>query len=130
MTTQKVDNSKSDIQATNSLKKKLGSYIKSHIADLSRVIALAILFFALVILSPKFAGITNLLNVLRVASLNLILATGIALCMLVSGIDLSVGSVIALTTIMFAQLFQEGRSILEMAYCMRATISSALSAPS
>jgi ribose transport system permease protein len=94
----------------------LGSAIKNNSENLSRVLAVIILFFALVIFSPSFAGVTNLLNILRVASLNLILATGIALCMLVSGIDLSVGSVIALSTMIFARYFQEGRTTIEMVF--------------
>lgn len=88
--------------------------IRANFEDFSRVLVLLILFFSLIFLSPQFANMTNLLNVLRVASLNLILATGMALTMLVSGIDLSIGSVIALSTMMFGQFFQEGRSIPEM----------------
>ena len=89
-------------------------FIHLHSEDLSRVFVLIALFIALIILSPKFVNVNNLLNVLRVASLNLILATGMALTMLVSGIDLSIGSVIALSTMMFGQFFQEGRSVPDM----------------
>jgi ribose transport system permease protein len=92
------------------------SLIQANIEDLSRVFVLLLLFLTLLILSPQFVNVTNLLNVLRVASLNLILATGMALTMLVSGIDLSIGSVIALSTMMFGQFFQLGRSIPEMIY--------------
>lgn len=88
--------------------------IRNNIEDLSRVLIVVVLFVSLIILSPQFVNMTNLLNVLRVASLNLILATGMALTMLVSGIDLSIGSVIALSTMMFGQYFQEGRTIMEM----------------
>jgi ribose transport system permease protein len=92
----------------------IAKFIRMYSEDLSRVFVLIALFIALIILSPNFANVNNLLNVLRVASLNLILATGMALTMLVSGIDLSIGSVIALSTMMFAQFFQQGRSITEM----------------
>jgi ribose transport system permease protein len=90
--------------------------IRSKPDDLSRIGVVAIVFVILTILSPKFADLTNLSNVIRVASLNLILATGIALTMLVSGIDLSVGSIIALSTIMFGRFFQNGRTVPEMIY--------------
>jgi len=99
-----------------SLPQQMLSIVQKNMEDLSRVFVLLVLFFALVIVSPQFFNVTNLLNVMRVASLNLILATGMALTMLVSGIDLSVGSVIALSTMMFGQFFQEGRSIQDMIF--------------
>jgi ribose transport system permease protein len=100
----------------NTVISKIAEGFRKNIEDISRVFVLVLLFVALIIVSPQFVNVTNLLNVLRVASLNLILATGMALTMLVSGIDLSIGSVIALSTMMFGQYFQEGRTIMEMVF--------------
>ncbi len=94
---------------------KLMPLIKRHSDSLSRFIAVLVLFIALLSISPTFGQLNNLLNVLRVASLNLIIATGIAMCMMVGGIDLSVGASIALTTVLFGPMFQTGRTPGEMA---------------
>ena len=92
------------------------STIKRHFATISRLLVLIVMFLGLVIISPSFGTVTNILNVLRVSALTLMIATGIAVCMLVGGIDLSVGATIALTSIMFGRYFQTGRSIGEMIF--------------
>ena len=95
---------------------KITEYIKTNMENLSRLVAVIVIFIALIIISPSFGEFANLLNVLRVVSLNLMIATGIALCMMVSGIDLSVGANIALTTILFARFFQMGHSTGDMIF--------------
>lgn len=91
-------------------------WIKNHIDTLSRLLVLIVMFLALIIISPSFGTATNILNVLRVSALTLMIATGISLCMLVGGIDLSVGATIALTSILFGRFFQIGRGIGEMVF--------------
>ena len=95
---------------------KIAEYIKKNMESLSRLVAVIVIFIALITISPSFGEVANLLNVLRVVSLNLMIATGIALCMMVSGIDLSVGANIALTTILFARFFQMGHSTGDMIF--------------
>ena len=90
--------------------------IKKHIDTLSRLAVLVAIFLLLIIISPSFGTLTNILNVLRVSALTLMIATGISLCMLVGGIDLSVGATIALTSILFGSRFQVGHSTGEMIY--------------
>ena len=92
----------------------LKQLVTQNIESISRLAIVVLLFTALITISPKFGDVTNLLNILRVASLNLILATGIALCMLVTGIDLSVGAVIALSTMIFGRFFQMDRTLMDM----------------
>lgn len=92
------------------------SLIKKHFDTLSRLFVLIAMFVLLVIFSPAFGTISNILNVMRVSSLTLMIATGIAVCMLVGGIDLSVGATIALTSILFGRYFQIGRSVGEMIF--------------
>lgn len=90
--------------------------IKKHIDTLSRLAVLVVMFVLLIIISPSFGTATNILNVLRVSALTLMISTGISLCMLVGGIDLSVGATIALTSILFGRYFQVGRSVGEMIF--------------
>ena len=91
-------------------------WLKSHLDTLSRLAVLIVMFAVLVIISPAFGTITNILNVLRVSALTLMISSGIAMCMLVGGIDLSVGATIALTSILFGRYFQIGRSVGEMVF--------------
>jgi ribose transport system permease protein len=58
--------------------------------------ALGFLILALSLLSPYFLSTANLLNVLRQVSINAILALGMTVVILKGGIDLSVGSLLAL----------------------------------
>ena len=67
-----------------------------------------ITFFALVVvaslLSPHFLTVTNILNVLRGASMVGIVAVGMTVVILARGIDLSAGSVVGVSTIAAASL--------------------------
>jgi ribose transport system permease protein len=88
-------------------------FFREHADALSRLAAVVMIFVILTLISPSFGTVTNILNVLRISSLTLMIATGIAMCMLVGGIDLSVGATIALTSILFGRYFQIGRSTME-----------------
>jgi len=59
--------------------------------------ALGFLILALSLLSPYFLSTANLLNILRQVSINAILALGMTVVILKGGIDLSVGSLLALS---------------------------------
>lgn len=98
----------------NNFLNKISTFLKKNVEDLSRVSIVIILALILIIVTPNFLTTNNMMNVLRAASLNLMLATGMAMAMLVSGIDLSIGSIIALSTMMFAPFFQEGRTVFDM----------------
>lgn len=60
------------------------------------MIGLVIIVAVVTIISPNFLTIDNLLNVLRQTSVNAIIAVGMTLVIITAGIDLSVGSVLAL----------------------------------
>lgn len=64
--------------------------------------ALGLLILALTLLSPYFLTLSNLLNVLRQISINAVLASGMTVVMITGGIDLSVGSLLALAGAMAA----------------------------
>ncbi len=72
------------------------------------LIALFILCLALSILSDKFLTASNGWNVLRQISVNICLSTGMTLVILTAGIDLSVGSVLALCGAITAGLLANG----------------------
>lgn len=86
-----------------------------YLARFSRVLALIVIVIILSMLSPGFLQISNLMNVLNQTSLNLIVACGMTITMLITGIDLSVGSILALTSVVAASYFKSG-SVPEMAF--------------
>ena len=64
------------------------------------------------ILTPHFLTVSNLLNVLEQTSINAVIAVGMTFVILSGGIDLSVGSVLALAGVVMATLLQEGWAVL------------------
>ncbi len=85
-------------------KKNLG--IKS--GEYAVFIALVLLVAAMMLFADGFATSTNLLNLLRQAAFNGLIAFGMTLVILSDGIDLSVGSVFALSAIICAELITFG----------------------
>lgn len=81
---------------------------------ISRLIALLILCGVLSLLTPTFLTANNLINVVRQASLLSIIALGMTMTMLVKGIDLSVGSILALSSCLAAKLLVAQNSAGEM----------------
>ena len=67
-------------------------------------VALVALIIAFSFLSPYFATTDNFTSILAQVSINTILAVGMTFVILIAGIDLSVGSVLALATVVGAKL--------------------------
>jgi len=67
-----------------------------------------VLCLVMAILSERFFTFPNIVNILRQSSINGIIAVGMTLVILTAGIDLSVGSVLALSAVMTAQLLVGG----------------------
>ncbi len=63
-------------------------------------LALVVLIIIFTLLSPDFASLRNLRNVLNQITINTILAIGMTFVILVGGIDLSVGSLLAFSIMM------------------------------
>lgn len=82
--------------------------IRQLLFSLSRVLALLVLCVAVAIVAPAFLSPQNLVNVLRQASLMIILATGLTAVILTGGIDLSVASLLALAACFGGMLMTEG----------------------
>jgi len=83
---------------------------KATLQKLGPFIALVLVSVGLAVLSPDFLTVANLLNVMRQVSINALIAFGMTLVILLGGIDLSVGSILALSSVGIATLIQAGVS--------------------
>jgi ribose transport system permease protein len=81
---------------------------KATLQRLGPFIALVLVSVGLAVLSPDFLTVANLLNVMRQVSINALIAFGMTLVILLGGIDLSVGSILALSSVGIATLIQAG----------------------
>jgi len=63
---------------------------------------------ALTLASDRFLTVDNLLNILRQSAINGIISVGMMMVILTRGIDLSVGSILALATLITANMVQGG----------------------
>lgn len=81
---------------TDSSNKSQGFFSKEWLIEQKSLIALIFLIVVVSFLNPNFFTVDNILNILRQTSVSAILAVGMTLVILTSGIDLSVGSVLAL----------------------------------
>ncbi|GLR04823.1 ribose ABC transporter permease [Vibrio hyugaensis] len=79
---------------TEANSKKL--FTKEWLIEQKSLIALIFLIVVVSFLNPNFFTVDNILNILRQTSVNAIIAVGMTLVILTAGIDLSVGSVLAL----------------------------------
>ena len=70
-----------------------------------------LLCLVLSLLSDRFLTVGNLVNVLRQSTINGIMAIGMTYVILTEGIDLSVGAVLALSSVVTADLLQRGLSV-------------------
>lgn len=87
-------NTRTMTNTTSDNRKKLLS--KEWLIEQKSLIALLFLVVVVSFLNPNFFTVDNLLNILRQTSVNAIIAVGMTLVILTAGIDLSVGSVLAL----------------------------------
>ena len=76
-----------------------------RVGTLAGLLGLCLLLW---ILTPHFLTVSNLLNVLEQTSINAIIAVGMTFVILSGGIDLSVGSVLALAGVVMATLLHQG----------------------
>jgi ribose transport system permease protein len=88
----------------NNLKNILFKYIS--------LIGLLVLCIIIAVISPRFLTVSNVLNVLTQVSVNAILAIGMSFVIITGGIDLSVGSVLAITGAVVATFAKTGGNIL------------------
>ena len=79
-----------------------------RIGSAGLLIALAVAFTALAIARPAFLTVPNLVNLVRQISINGILAVGVTFVLLTGGVDLSLGSLVALTGVAAATFAHPG----------------------
>jgi ribose transport system permease protein len=81
---------------------------RSRLLRFQSLIALFLLCLGLSLMSDKFLSVSNVWNVMRQISVNICISTGMTLIVLTAGIDLSVGSVLALCGAITAGLLKNG----------------------
>jgi ribose transport system permease protein len=84
---------------------------KNTLKRFQSLIALVVLCIVLSLLTDKFFTAANGINVLRQVAVNVCIATGMTLVVLTAGIDLSVGSVLALCGAVTAGLLKNGLAV-------------------
>ena len=90
------------------------------------VLALALMVIALTLMTDKFLTVDNSLNVLRQICVNLCLSIGMTVIILSGGIDLSVGSMLALSGAVAAGLLKNGIVIPGTDVFIEVTVSGAI----
>lgn len=85
--------------------KELLSYYGRQFGTLIGLLGLCIVLW---ILTPYFFTVSNLLNVAQQASINAIIAVGMTFVIITAGIDLSVGSILALSGVVLGSCLQSG----------------------
>lgn len=83
-------------------------FLKQNMARLGPFIGLIIIVIILGFLSDNFFTLNNILNLLRQISVNALIAFGMTFVILTAGIDLSVGSLLALGSALTAGLLTSG----------------------
>src|SRR4051812_31555976 len=84
------------------------TYLSHYARQFGTFGGLLALCLVLWILTPHFLTVSNLLNVAQQTSINAIIAVGLTFVIITGGIDLSVGSMVALTGVVMARLLQDG----------------------
>ena len=95
---------------TTQTKKSLD--IKELLIKYKSLVALLGLVIVVSILSPSFLSSDNLFNILRQTSVNAIIAAGMTFVILTGGIDLSVGSILAISGAVMASMLVSGQSMI------------------
>jgi len=81
-------------------------HLKETLQRLGPLLALLVLCVALALLSPDFLTVGNMLDVMRQVSINAVISFGMTLAILLGGIDLSVGSILAVSSVLIALLIK------------------------
>ncbi|MEZ5073073.1 MAG: hypothetical protein R2751_19540 [Bacteroidales bacterium] len=100
--------------------------LKHWLVRSQSIIALVIMCVVLSLLSDKFLTGENAWNVMRQISVNVIISVGMTLVILTGGIDLSVGSILALAGAVTAGMLQFGAEFTDMNLFVGFTLLGAL----
>jgi ribose transport system permease protein len=94
--------------STRHSKQSLSFQLNVTFQKFGMVFILLLMCIILSILSPNFLEVNNILNVLKQISVIAILAAGMTFVILTGGIDLSVGSILALSGVVSVTMSQSG----------------------
>lgn len=86
--------------------------LKEFLIKYKSLVGLLVIITIVTILSPSFLSTKNIFNILRQTSVNGIIATGMTFVILTGGIDLSVGSILAISGAVCASLLASGQNII------------------
>jgi len=89
----------------------LGSNMLKIWNKMGMLLVLIVLFVVLSFTAPNFLETVNMLNVLKQVSITAIIAAGMTLVILTGGIDLSVGSILALSGVISVILVENGTNV-------------------
>ena len=84
------------------------SFVANYARQFGTFAGLIGLCLVLWILTPHFLTVSNLLNVAQQTAINAIIAVGLTVVIISGGIDLSVGSLVALSGVVLASALQHG----------------------
>jgi erythritol transport system permease protein len=99
------------VGSATSGKRKLASTFSSIAVRMRSLLALAVLLIVFSQLSPVYLSWTNLVTMTQHVSVTAVLATGMTFVILTAGIDLSVGSVAALTGVVAGYMIANGSQV-------------------
>lgn len=88
---------------------KVKKILKSDTFVLTAILILMVLFFSL--MSPYFLNLSNMLNILRQTTEVAIVALPLTMIVVCGAMDLSVGSIVGFSAVMFAICFQRGMPV-------------------
>lgn len=100
---------------------------KNLLREMGPLIGLILLFIVIAALNDRFISPSNLSNLLRQVSINALISFGMTFVILTGGIDLSVGSILALSSALLASMITSGMNP-EMAVIVAAVIGLGLGA--
>ena len=81
---------------------------KATLKKLGPLLALVAVCIGLAFMSPNFLTVGNSFDVMRQVSINALIAFGMTLSILLGGIDLSVGSILAVSSVLAAMMMRGG----------------------
>jgi ribose/xylose/arabinose/galactoside ABC-type transport system permease subunit len=84
---------------------------KNIIQRFGLLLVIIVLMTIMSFVRPVFLTSGNLVNVLRQVSMNGVLAVGITFVIMTGGIDLSIGSIVAVTSVIIGRLLEQGHGL-------------------
>lgn len=90
---------------------KVKTRLKDFFIKNKSLVVLVVFCIVIAILNPRFLTPSNVLNILRQTSINSVIAAGMTFVILTGGIDLSVGSTLALAGAVAAMMLAKGSSV-------------------